>query len=144
MSFETVTLWEGKHLRVRRCGPWEYVERSNASGGVMILALTDENKLLLVEQYRVPMGKRVIELPAGLVGDREDCKMENLIDAAKRELIEETGYEAREMVFLMGGPSSAGLTNEVNALVRAKGLRQIAEGGGGQGEEIILRSIPLE
>src|SRR5438552_4530138 len=105
------TVWEGKHLRVRKAGRWEYVERTNATGGVVIVGLTDDKKLLLVEQYRLPMRQKVIELPAGLAGDLQGAETEELAEAAKRELLEETGYEARAMSFLMAGPSSAGLTN---------------------------------
>src|SRR5262245_57499864 len=99
MSPETITVWEGKHLRVRQSGRWEYVERTKSLGGVVIVAVTDDHKLLLVEQYRVPMAKAVIELPAGLAGDVEGSETEELVAAARRELLEETGYEASEMVF---------------------------------------------
>ncbi|MCI0538996.1 MAG: NUDIX hydrolase, partial [Verrucomicrobiales bacterium] len=129
LSSERVTVWEGKHLRVRRCGRWEYVERAKAAGGVAIVAVTDDQKLLLIEQHRVPMGQSVIELPAGLVGDVEGSETEELIEAAKRELIEETGYEARAMIFLMAGPSSPGLTNEVNTMFRARGVRCVGSAG---------------
>jgi ADP-ribose pyrophosphatase len=143
MSSEAKTVWEGKHLRVRTCGRWEFVERAKATGGVVIVAVTDDQKLLLVEQYRVPMGRPVIELPAGLAGDVEGSETEELIQAAKRELFEETGYEAREMNFLMAGPSSAGLTNEVNTMFRATGLRCVGRGGGDEQEQIHLHTIPL-
>ena len=143
MSSETVTVWEGKHLRVRQCGRWEYVERTKARGGVVIVAVTDDRKLLLVEQYRVPMGQTVIELPAGLAGDMEGSETEELREAAKRELFEETGYEAGELVFLMAGPSSPGLTNEVNTMFRAVGLRCVACGGGDEQEQIHLHAIPI-
>jgi len=112
-------------------------------GGVVIVVVTDDQKLLLVEQYRVPMGQPVIELPAGLAGDAEGFETEELIEAAKRELLDETGYEANEMVLLMAGPSSAGLTNEVNTMFRAVGVRCVARGGGDEREQIQLHAIPI-
>ena len=143
MDPATITVWEGKHLRVRKCGRWEYVARTKARGGVVIVAVTDDHKLLLVEQYRVPMGKAVLELPAGLAGDEEGSETEDLMAAAKRELLEETGYDAREMILLMAGPSSAGLTNEVNTLFRAVGVRPVSSGGGDEHEQIQVHAIPL-
>src|SRR5688572_22580058 len=62
-------VWEGKYLRVKVCGTWEYAERPNSPAGIVVIAVTPEGNLLLTEQYRVPMGKNVIELPAGLSGD---------------------------------------------------------------------------
>ena len=143
MNSETITVWEGKHLRVRTCGRWEYVERTRSMGGVVIVAVTNDSNLLLVEQYRVPLGKRVIELPAGLAGDTDGTAQEELVEAARRELLEETGYEASEWAFLMAGPSSAGLTNEVNTMFRASGLRCAAPGGGDEHEQIHLHAIPI-
>jgi len=137
------TLWEGRHLRVQRRGPWEYVERIKAAGGVVIVAETDAGELLLIEQYRVPLGRAVIELPAGLVGDEEYAGAEDWIAAARRELLEETGFEADAFEVLTGGPTSAGLTNEINVLVRATGLRRVASGGGGGHEQIQLHTVAL-
>jgi hypothetical protein len=104
---ETSTLYEGKHLRLVRCGHWEYAERTNANGAVMILAVTDDDKVILIEQYRLPLNKPVIELPAGLAGDIAGQESEAMATAAHRELLEETGYEARELVHLLTGPPSA-------------------------------------
>src|SRR5271154_1531774 len=87
----------GKYVNLSTRRGWEFVERKNISGIVAIIAVTDERKLLLVEQYRPPMDKNVIELPAGLAGDARENQGEELERAARRELLEETGYEAREM-----------------------------------------------
>jgi ADP-ribose pyrophosphatase len=89
------------------------------------------------------MGKPVIELPAGLAGDVEGFETGGLMEAAQRELLEETGYTASEMVFLMAGPSSPGLTNEVNTMFRAVGARWAGQGGGDEHEQIHLHSIPI-
>lgn len=128
---------------VRRAG-WEYVERTNISGIVGIVAVTDERKIVLVEQYRPPMDKIVIELPAGLAGDVAGHETEALELAARRELLEETGYEAREMMRLVDGASSAGITDEVVTLFRAIGLRKTGRGGGEGAEQITVLEIPLD
>lgn len=137
------TLFEGKHLRLLKVGHWEYVERTKASGVAIILAITPENKIVLVEQFRIPLGKRVIELPAGLAGDTPGAANEALATAARRELLEETGYEAKEMIFLTEGPPSSGLTSEIVAFFRAKGLRRLSAGGGDEGEDIQVHEIDL-
>jgi ADP-ribose pyrophosphatase len=143
MSNERTTICEGKHLRLVKRGHWEFVERTLASGVVVILAVTPEKKIVLTEQFRVPVGKRVIELPAGLAGDIAGEERESLETAARRELLEETGYEAMEMVFLTEGPPSAGLTSETVTFFQAKHLRRVAEGGGDEGEDIQLHEIEL-
>jgi ADP-ribose pyrophosphatase len=99
--------------------------------------------LLFVEQYRVPCEARVIELPAGIVGDEPGKSGETLEAAATRELIEETGYEAGAIEILSSGPPSAGLASEQVTLVRARNLRRTGPGGGDAGEEIQVWEIPL-
>lgn len=139
---ERTTVWEGRHLRVRTCGRWEYVERTKATGGVVIVAVTTERELVLVEQQRVPLGCRVIELPAGLAGDGGGT--EELVEAARRELLEETGFEAADWAWLTSGPTSAGLTNETNTFFRATGLRAVHPGGGDEHEQIHVHRVPLD
>ena len=136
-------LFEGRFLRVRKKGHWEYVERHKASGIVAILAITNNRELILVEQFRIPVNKRVIEIPAGLAGDTEDKENEDLAEAAKRELLEETGYEAQRMEYLIEGPSSAGLSTEVVTFFRAHALRKVAQGGGDESENIQVHRVPL-
>ena len=138
-----VSIAEGKHMRLVRRGRWEYAERRVASGAVVIIAVTREQNLILIEQFRVPVGKRVIELPAGLVGDLEEIADEDGADAAGRELIEETGYQAKSVKLLTRGPISAGFGNEMIALYRATGVKKIAAGGGVEGENIIIHEVPL-
>ena len=96
-SGEARVIMEGKFIRYLKKDGWEYVERPNCSGVVIILAVTDDNTLLFTEQYRIPLGKPVIEFPAGLVGDTED-RHETLEVAALRELLEETGYQAERVI----------------------------------------------
>lgn len=136
-------LAEGNHVRLLRSGGWEYVERTNGFGVVVIVAVTDESKLLLVEQYRPPVKNPVIELPAGLAGDCANYEREGLVDAAQRELLEETGYMAGEMILLTAGPTSAGLTTEQISIFRAVRLRKTQKGGGDHGERITVHEVPL-
>lgn len=139
-----ITLFEGKHLRLKACGRWEYVERCKAKAGVVIVAVTPEDKLLLVEQYRVPVAAPVLELPAGLAGDMEHQSEEEFIAAAQRELLEETGYEAAEWEELtLAGPPSAGQSNEMVLFFRARDLRKAGKGGGEETEEITVHEVPL-
>ncbi len=139
-----MTLYAGKFLSLVKDGRWEYVERANAKGAVIILAVTDEQKLLLVEQYRIPLHKRTIELPAGIVGDQPGDAGESITEAAKRELLEETGFAAEEVEILTTGPSSAGLTSEVITLVAASKLKRINAGGGVAQEDITVHEAPVD
>ena len=113
-------LFQGRFIRVKKQGRWEYVERCKTTGAVAILAVTAAEEIILVEQYRIPMGKRVIEIPAGLSGDIEGEENEAMAEAAKRELLEETGYQAERMRFLTQGPSSAGLSTEISLFFTLK------------------------
>lgn len=134
-------LHEGEFLRLLRRRHWEYVERTNASGVAVIVAVTDRDELLLVEQYRLPVAQPVIELPAGLVGDQGGD--ESLLEAARRELVEETGYRAERMEFLAEGPTTAGLSNEITTFCAARGLSRVGPGGGDDSEDIVVHPVPL-
>ena len=101
-------LAEGKFIRMLREDGWEYVNRCNCSGIVIILALTDDQKVIFVEQYRLPVRGQVIEFPAGLMNDGSARHHESVAAAAKRELLEETGYLARKIVKVMRGPAGSG------------------------------------
>ncbi|HET6546144.1 MAG TPA: NUDIX hydrolase [Rhodanobacteraceae bacterium] len=139
---ETETLCNGTWLRLKRRGRWEYAERTNTGGGVIIIALTAEDRLLFVEQYRGAIDKRSIEMPAGLVGDLAADPDEKAVDAARRELLEETGYAAGRVEFLMAGPSSSGMSNEIMAFVRAFDLTRVHAGGGDDTENITVHEVP--
>lgn len=141
MSNDRKVLHEGKYLRLVQRGHWEYAERTNAGSAVIVIALTPEDNLLFVEQFRIPMNAPTIEMPAGLVGDLDDN--DTLEDAARRELLEETGWQADEVKVLMVGPTSSGLSNELIAFVRARGLRRIHAGGGDASEDITVHEVPL-
>jgi ADP-ribose pyrophosphatase len=118
------------------------VERTNTSGAAVIVAVTDHRELLLVEQYRIPLGRRVVELPAGLVGDGGE--QESLLNAAIRELCEETGFEAAEWQYLFDGPSSAGLAAETYAMFLARRAHRVGPGGGDHSEDIQVHAVPLD
>ena len=137
-------LCDGKYLRLIRNNGWEFVQRKNVSGIVGIIALTNDRKLILVEQFRPPVGKNVIEIPAGLAGDSPTSRNEDLALAASRELEEETGYRAARIIELATGTASAGLCDEIITLFRAEGLHKISDGGGDDSEDITVHEIPLD
>ena len=135
------TLFEGRWLRVLRRGRWEYAERTHGNGmAVIIIAVTPQDEVLFVEQLRVPLGRRTIEMPAGLVGDQPG--EDTLEDAARRELIEETGWHPAQVEVLLTGPTSSGMSSERIAFVRATGLRKVGEGGGTESEDITVHHVP--
>ena len=109
----------------------------------MILAIDEHGHVLLVEQYRVPLGKRCIELPAGLIGDDEDRPDEAASDAAARELEEETGYRADRMEVIGEFFSSPGMVSESFTLLKAHGLAKVGDGGGTDSEDITVHRVPL-
>lgn len=136
------TLCSGKFLRLCALGRWEYAERVNATGVVAVLAITEDRKVLLVEQYRPPIGKVAIEMPAGLVGDKESG--EGAEEAVRREVLEETGYRVGEVRLLFADhPSSAGMTSEVVSIYQATGLTRVGAAVGDGGEEITVHEVPL-
>lgn len=142
MSQEFETIHAGRFLTYRRnARGWEYVTRSNVKGCVAILAVTDDHRVILTEQYRPPVGRSVIELPAGLAGDIPLQEDEPLLVAAKRELKEETGYEAKHWTTLLEGTSSAGMTDELVTIFYATGLVKMTEGGGTHGEDIRIHYV---
>jgi ADP-ribose pyrophosphatase len=140
---ETETLFNGRWLRLMRRGRWEFAERTNPGGGVIIIAVTPANCVLFVEQWREAVRGKTIEMPAGLVGDLAGNAEESAVSAAARELTEETGYRAGRIEFLMAGPSSAGMSNEMIAFVRAHDLVREHAGGGDTTENILVHEVPL-
>lgn len=140
---ETTTHYRGRYLSLLERDGWEYASRSNASGVVVLVAVTAEREILLVQQYRKPVGQPVIELPAGLVGDQDDPD-EPLLEAARRELEEETGYAAGRLEILMACPSSAGMSDEVIHFVLATDLERVGPGGGDASESIEVLPVRLD
>lgn len=136
-------VWEGKFVTAKTRGRWEYVSRSRGIRAAVILAVDEEDHVLLVEQYRVPLGCRCIELPAGLVGDDDGGEGEDALAAAGRELEEETGYRASTLENMGEFFSSPGMVSESFTLVRASGLAKVHEGGGVEGENIVVHRVAM-
>jgi ADP-ribose pyrophosphatase len=137
------SLHRGRFLELLRDGHWEYVQRVKAHGAVFVLAVTEARELVLVEQYRVPVQERTLELPAGIYGDEESADGETPEQCALRELEEETGYRGASARRLLSGPVAPGLTSEVMHLVRVTGLTRVHAGGGVAGEAITVHAVPL-
>ena len=136
------TLCEGRWLSLRKRGRWEYAERNNPGGAVIILAVTPTDNVLFVEQYRVSILQNTIEMPAGLVGDLAGQPDESALLAAQRELEEETGYRCERVEFVHRGPSSSGMSTEMITFVRAWGLQKVGPGGGDETENIVVHEVP--
>jgi ADP-ribose pyrophosphatase len=135
---------EGKYVRLVARGRWEWAERTNTSGAVVIAAVTPDRQLVLIEEYRRPLDARVVEFPAGLVGDEPGTGEEDLIEAAQRELLEEAGYVSDDWRHLVEGPASPGLTNEQYTMFLALDAKKVGEGGGDESEDIHVRLVPLD
>lgn len=140
---DTETLFETRWLGLYRIGHWDFVRRPNSDAAVGILAITPDEEIILVEQFRVPLQRHVIEIPAGLVGDEPEFAGESLASTAGRELLEETGYRAGSVVPLISGPTSAGMTSEYTHLFHAQDLVRETQGGGVAGENITVHHVPL-
>ncbi len=133
--------WSGRFVLAKRRGRWEYVSRARNIRAAVILAL-DAGHVLLVEQYRVPLGKPCLELPAGLIGD--ETEGEDALTSAKRELEEETGYRAAHWQELGEFYSSPGMLSESFYLLKAMGLSKVGEGGGTEHEDIVVHRVRLD
>ncbi len=133
-------LWQGRFITAKRRGKWEYVSRARGIKAAVILAV-EEGHVLLVEQYRVPLGANCIELPAGLIGDHGED--EDALTSAARELEEETGYRAATLEIVGEFFSSPGMVSESFTLVRASALTKVGDGGGVDGENIIVHRVLL-
>lgn len=142
------TEWEGRFLRgvgityrdsLGILREWESVERRNCDGIVAVVPFTDEGEAIFIRQFRPPVNNHVIEFPAGL-NDRQESPE----DAARRELLEETGYEAKEMVFLAKGPLSSGSSGEILTVYLARGLIFQGIGERDETEDIEILKVPLD
>ncbi|WP_340315201.1 NUDIX hydrolase [Rhizorhabdus argentea] len=134
-------MWQGRFITAKREGQWEYVGRARGIRAAVIVAI-DAGHILLVEQYRVPLKANCIELPAGLIGD--ETADEAMEIAAARELEEETGYRPARIEAIGEFASSPGMVSETFTLVRATGLEKVHDGGGVEGENIIVHRVALD
>jgi ADP-ribose pyrophosphatase len=130
-------VFEGKKVVVLERDGWEFVERKKAKSAVVIVARNAEGKVILVEQLRRPVDARVIEFPAGLVGDEGN---NDEAETARKELEEETGYRCASVERLAGGPTSPGITSETIAFFLATGLERAGSGE----EEITVHEVALD
>jgi ADP-ribose pyrophosphatase len=133
-------VWAGRYITAKRRGKWEYVGRARGIGAAVIIAIQDDH-VLLVEQYRVPLQARCLELPAGLVGD--ETEGEDVATSAARELEEETGWRPARVELIGTFASSPGMVSETFTLVKAHDLTKVSEGGGVEGEDIIVHWVAL-
>ena len=133
------TVWQGKYISALKRGRWEYVSRTGSTHAVVIVA-EHEGKIILIEQFRVPVGGRCLELPAGLVGDEDEHA--TIEETAVKELEEETGFTCERVERLGDFHSSPGMVAESFTLVRAHGVRKVGEGGGTEHEEIDVFLVP--
>lgn len=136
-------VWQGRFITAKTKGRWEFVSRSRGIRAAVILAV-EHGHVILVEQYRVPLGRPCIELPAGLVGDDDSAPGEDALAAAGRELEEETGYRAATLEDCGEFYSSPGMVSESFQLVRARGLTKVGPGGGVEGENIVTHRVALD
>lgn len=134
--------WEGKWIIAKKRGKWEYASRARQIRAAVILAIED-GEVLLVEQFRVPLGKPCLELPAGLIGDDDGGEDDDPLSAAKRELEEETGYTAEHWEDCGEFFSSPGMVSESFTLLKATGLTKVSEGGGTDSEDITVHRVKL-
>ncbi|MEP3051063.1 MAG: NUDIX hydrolase [Erythrobacter sp.] len=141
-------MWEGRFINAKRRGRWEYVGRARGIRAAAIMAIDIDpdgtRHVILVSQYRVPLGCFSLEIPAGLVGDDAGGEGEAAESAGLRELEEETGFTAQRIENLGEFYSSPGMVSESFTLLRAHGLKKVSEGGGTDGENIIVHRIALD
>ena len=135
-------MWSGQWITAKKRGRWEYVSRARGIKAAVILPI-DGDHVVLVEQYRVPHGGRVLELPAGLICDEDHYEGEDPLAAAKRELVEETGYDAAEWTDCGTYLSSPGMTGESFTLLKATALTKVGEGGGTDAEDITVHRLKI-
>lgn len=136
------SVWRGKYLEMHDDDGWEYVSRVGGMSAVAIEAIIDAD-ILLVEQYRPPLGARCLEFPAGLIGDDDGGEDDSPEAAAIRELEEETGYRAGRIEYVGRFYSSPGMVSESFHLVRAHDLEKVGSGGGNESEDIVVHRVPL-
>lgn len=136
-------LHQGAYRRFVKTSGWEYMERIRSSEVVVLIPVTEDRKVIFVEQFRVPVQRNMIEFPAGLVNDLDSNQHESLEETARRELIEETGYEAATLKKITRVPANSALATDMLTVYFASGLRKVGAGGGDETENITVHEVPL-
>ncbi len=125
------------HLPNGEIGTRELVKHP---GAVAIIAITNEKKLVVVEQYRKALNRSIIEIPAGKIEPNEEPEL-----TAIRELEEETGYGAKDFSYLQSFATSPGFADEVIHLYLAQDLFKITNPAKGDDDEFLnLQEITIE
>lgn len=138
-----IVCYQGNYLQFCQVNHWEFVERRLSTGVVILVTVTAKKELLFVEQFRPAVNNRVLEFPAGLVGDHPQYRNESHQAACERELFEETGYVAKHWEALASGPPASGLSSELVAFYYANPVEQKGIGGGVGSEKIKVHPVPL-
>lgn len=119
---------------------WDMVKRKTYGRAVCIAAVTSERELILIKIFRIPLQSYILEFPAGLMdkqGEAEEA-------AARRELLEETGYEAERLEFLVSGPSNASLLADETALYLGINARFVQPPHLESHEDIKVVKVPID
>lgn len=140
-------MWQGRFITAKKRGRWEYAGRARGIRAAAIIALDEDpdgtRYVILVSQYRVPLGRFCLEIPAGLIGDDAGREGEEATLAAARELEEETGYRAGRLEVLGEFYSSPGMISESFTLLKATDLARVSGGGGTEDENITVHRVAL-
>lgn len=151
MKINKRILHEGRFLRLAELEgltpsgipfTWEIVERVNARGIVVVVPVREmgsEKLFIFVRHWRAPLDSWVIEFPAGLNDKNEDLEL-----VARRELKEETGYEAQNLIPLGTFPASGGISSEKLTCYLATGLLKTGEPQLEPLEELEVMEIPFK
>lgn len=138
------TVFTGRIIRVTKDtvrlenGSTSTREVVHHNGGACVAALTETGEIYLVRQFRYPYGKELVELPAGKLEQGEDPRV-----AALRELEEEVGVQADEMISLGEFYPSCGYCNEIIYLYAAKGLHETRQHLD-EDEFVTVQTAPLQ
>ncbi len=144
---KSTTLWEGNYLKIKklqllnhsgRTYHWEVVQRVGTRGIVAVVPFTEDAHVIVIKQYRPPVDRYVIEFPAGL-----NDKDESLEEVAQRELLEETGYLAERVEFLIEGPLSSGASAEILTVFTAFDVKLNGSQRLDDVEEIEVLKLPV-
>ena len=137
-TLSSETLYEGKIIELRvdevelPDGKKSKRELVKHPGAVAIIAITEDNKLVLVEQFRKALERTIIEIPAGKIEPGEEPER-----TAIRELEEETGYKANEFVYIQSFATSPGFADEIIHLYLGTSLQKVENPAQGDEDEFI-------